>query len=63
MEVRHTQAHSPPENNTGAHRQGGKILDQMTAHGCFENGLHLSLLLPLQNNVTITKMTTQRIGL
>ena len=37
------QAHSPPESNTGAHQQGGKILGQMITHGYFENGLHLSL--------------------
>lgn len=37
------QAHSPPVSNTGALQQGSKTLGQMITHGCFENGLHLSL--------------------
>lgn len=45
-EVKYVQAHSPPVSNTGALQQGSKTLDQMITHGCFENGLHLSLLPP-----------------
>lgn len=55
------QAHSPPESNTGAHRQGGKILDQMITHGCFENGLHLSLpplACKVQNIITLVVYIT-----
>lgn len=50
------QAHFPPESNTGAHQQEGKILDQMTTHGCFENGLHLSLPPPACKMYSIIKL-------